>query len=221
MSSNNKNTKSGSGNLLNVIIAVVIVAFLVLAGFAIAPSIKNMTENYKASQPVEIETVEKYAKAHDLSVEDFLAEYGLTDNEQVTKDTPISNVIFSMTLDNVAKFKGITLDELKTHYGLDAAVEGTKLYSDVQMDMKAGAVVEDFNMDFASFAEQAQLPAEYTAESKWSEIVLYSQMLQAEAEASAAETTPAEGDITVTTEATTEATETAEAPATTEAPAAE
>lgn len=196
MSSNNykkKKVRTRSDNILNVIIAVVILAFLVLAGFAVAPSIQKMIANYEASKPQEVETVEKFAESQGKTADEFLAEYGLTDNENVNKDTAIDGIQFYMTLENMAKYQNTSVEELKAHYGLDDTTANDTTYSDAMANMNAGPVVEDmYGTDFETFRTQMGLPDVLTETSKWSEVTAAAQAMQEAANLAASEEPAAE-----------------------------
>ncbi len=163
---------------LNVGIGVVIAGFLVLAGFAMKPSVQSMIEKYNASKPQEVVTIEKYAKEQDKTADEFMTEYGLADKEGVTKDTPIDQAKFSMSIENYAKFTGVSLEDFRANYGLDESVTNDTTYTDAQESMRAGAVAQDMGMDFATLKEQFSLPDTITESSTWGEVVSTIQLMQ-------------------------------------------
>lgn len=215
----------------NVGIGVIVAGFLVLAGFAMKPAVEVMIQNYQAAQPQDLETVEEYAKTLDQSAEDFMNEYGLTGVEEITKDTPISQAKFYMSLENFAKFTGVTIEEFRTSHGLDdeeavAAVTNETTYLNAQQYMKAGAVAQDMGVDFATIAQDLALPeGVMTEESKWGDVLNLAQMMQQvtteEVVSSTEVEIPEDGGAPVASETTPEAQAPATDAATEETPAGE
>lgn len=196
--------KKSAGQIwTNVGIGVVVAGFLVLAGFALKPTVQTMFENYKASQPVETVTVESYAKEQGMTADEFLAEYGLTDNENVTKETAIDSAKFNMSLENFAKFSDMTVDDFRANYGLEGNEEVTNdmTYLDVVNSMKAGAVVKDMGLDFETFKTTYGMPDTVTETMTWGEVNAIAEAIYAQAaEATSAAEDTADAADTADTE---------------------
>lgn len=199
---------------LNVGIGVVIAGFLVLAGFAMKPSVQNMIDKYNASKPQEVVTIEKYAKEQDKSADDFMNEYGLAGKEGITKDTPIDQAKFSMSIENYAKFTGVSLEDFRTNYGLDESITNDTTYTDAQESMRAGAVAQDMGMDFATLKQQFGLPDTITETSTWGEVISTVELMQ-QAQQMAQENADASADPNASGEPADASDEPSEAPETT------
>ena len=101
----------------NVIAAIVVIAFLGLGYYAIKDKLPKPPE-----KPV---TVAKLAKEKDMSVEDFIAEYGL-DAEQVNKDTTETDFENMLSVANYAKYNGQTVDAWLEENGIKITDENSK-----------------------------------------------------------------------------------------------
>ena len=140
----------------NVIIVVVIIAFLGLAGYALKDNIKSILPE----KPEKEKTVEDIAKEKSLSVEDFIKEYGL-ENAEVTEKTTESELMGKFTVEGYAKYLDQTAEELKAAYGIEA-VEDNMLWQDAMQYMPMLNYAQNMGMTFDEFKEQANLPDEIT-----------------------------------------------------------
>lgn len=148
--------KKKSAWLSNTIIAVIVIAFLCLAGYALKDSIKAILPE----RPEKEQTVSDLAKERKMSVDDFLAEYGLDDGE-VTKDTTKSEVESKLTVANYAKYNDQTTEELLAEYGIENA-DDDMLWQDAYGLMPMSKYAESMGMTFEDLKEQAGLPDEVT-----------------------------------------------------------
>ena len=169
----------------NVIITVVIVVFLGLAGYALKDNIKSILPE----KPEKEKTVSDLAKDKDMSVEDFIAEFGL-ENDEVTKDTTETDLMSKFTLANYAKYMGQTTEELKAMYGLEA-IDENMLWQEATQYMPMAYYAQNMGLSFDELKEQAGLPDEITKETtlKEAEEIMAA---QAEAEQSADDTAETE-----------------------------
>ncbi len=108
----------------NVIITIIVIAFLGLGLYAIKDKLPK-----PAPKPV---TVSKLAKEQDMSVEDFLKEYGLDGDETVTADTLQEDFEGKLTVANYAKYIGKTVADLLSENGIAEGVDETMLWTDAQ-----------------------------------------------------------------------------------------
>ena len=107
-------TKKRKGSIAgNVIITIIIIAFLGLGYYAIKDKLPKPDP-----KPVTVETL---AEDKGMSVEDFIKEYGL--GEDVTKDTSEDEFLSKLTVENYAKYKGQTVEELLEENGIKGEID--------------------------------------------------------------------------------------------------
>lgn len=139
-----KKTTDKSLVIFNTIIAVIIVAVLALGGYAVIG-------NYIANKPEEpISTVEDYAKKNDMTVDEFLAKYGL-ENSEITAETDIGTACSEMTMENFAEYSESTVDEIKATYGLTDDVTADMTWKDAQGYVPVGTAVEMSGMTYEDY----------------------------------------------------------------------
>lgn len=115
-------TKKSKADIITNLVIVLVVAALIGAGaWAI----------YNQYAPQPIPTIAEYAESIGSTAEDFLKEYGLDTNTEVTEDMEISLAIEYMTLANYAKLNGMEIDEVKESMGLDDTVDENTLIKDI------------------------------------------------------------------------------------------
>lgn len=148
----------------NVIITVVILAFLGLAGYALKDNIKAILPE----KPEKEQTVADLAKARDMSVEEFISEFGL-DSEEVTKDTTESEAVNKLTVANYAKFNNQTKEELLEQYGIESA-DDDMLWQDAYGLMPMSKYAETMGITFDELKSQAGLPDEVTEKTTLAEV---------------------------------------------------
>lgn len=150
--------------IANTVIAVVVIAFLCLAGYALKDNIKAILPE----KPEKEQTVADIAKARDMSVEDFLAEYGL-DGAEVTEKTTESELMSKFTVDGYAKYNDKTTDELLEQYGIEKA-DGDMLWQDAYGLMPMSKYAQTLGMTFEDLKTQAGLPDEVTEKTTLKEV---------------------------------------------------
>jgi len=150
--------------VMNTVITVIVVVFLCLAGYALKDNIKAVLPE----RPEKEKTVSDLAKERDMSVDDFLAEYGL-DSEEVTKKTTESEIMSKLTVENYAKYEGKTADELLEEYGIESA-DKDMLWSDAYELMPMSKYAENMGMTFDDLKTQANLPDEVTEKTTLKEV---------------------------------------------------
>lgn len=114
--------------ITNTVGVLLIVAVLALGIWAVADKLSKSAgsaSQQDEEQQVSVSTVANRAEELGMTAEDFLAEYGLADNESVTADTGIQTAETMMSLENYAKYIGITYDEFLNTYGIAGVDEVT------------------------------------------------------------------------------------------------
>lgn len=150
--------------IVNTVITVVVIAFLCLAGYALKDNIKAILPE----KPEKEKTVSDLAKERDMSVEDFLTEFGL-DSAEVTKKTVESEVMSKLTVANYAKYEYQTVDELLEQYGIEEADEDM-LWQDAYNLMPISKYAESMGTTFEELKEQAGFPEEITEKTTLAEV---------------------------------------------------
>ena len=170
--------------LINCITAILIIAFLGLGGYALKDNIKAMLPE----KPEKEKTVSDIAKDKDMSVDEFIAEYGL-DGEEVTKKTTETELIEKLTVENYAKYSDMTTDELLEKYGIEG-VTGDVLWKDAYGLMPMSKYAEEvYGTTFAELKEQAGFPDEITENTRLNDANEIMTKLYAEAADTAEEET--------------------------------
>lgn len=183
-----KQTEKQKGTwVMNTVITVVVIAFLCLAGYALKDNIKAMLPE----RPEKEQTVADIAKEKDMTVEEFLTEYGL-DSEEVTEKTTESELMSKLTVANYAKYNDQTTEELLEEYGIAEADEDM-LWQDAYNLMPMSKYAENMGMTFEDLKSQAGLPEEVTEKTTLAEVQeIMSKMAEEEAEEAPAEEAPEE-----------------------------
>ena len=206
-----KNSRKSADTMLNVIITVVVVAVVALAAYAIYDKMSaNLNEKAIASGEKEA-TVEYLAEQASMSVEDYLAQYGLSDISKKATQTEMTD---AMTVDNYITYSGTTAEELKTQYNLDEAPAGDANWGDIRKAFTVKNMVGD-EESFKQFKEVYKLDDSITMDTLWTdaeakieESIKKMQEEAANATEAPATEAPVEGEATEG-----EATEATEAPA--------
>ncbi|MDO4618232.1 MAG: hypothetical protein Q4B31_01760 [Clostridia bacterium] len=122
--------KKNKGNMLaNVIITVVVLAIIGAGVFAIIKMPKTPSTNTDVTAPSTDSTLGYIATIRGTTPEELLATYGVDASFGFNQDTPINEVANKMTVENYAKFEGVTMDELKANYKF-----GDEVTSDMTME---------------------------------------------------------------------------------------
>ncbi len=126
---NFKAKKSSADIVINIVITVVIIAVLALAVVAVGNKFKP-----------EIYTVESAATEKGMTVEEFTGEYGL---ENVQADDKMEDVVGGMTLENYAKFLGMSFEDFKTQSQLPEVVTNETTFDELQAMMEELAALQE------------------------------------------------------------------------------
>lgn len=133
--------KSKAEIITNIIICVAVVAVLVLGVWAVASKYQSdaqqaqtdvNTENVSDdSAQQSIPTIEEYAQSVGMTGEEFIKEYGLDSNEEVTPSMELSMATEYMTLGNYAKMVGAEVSEIRESMGIDETFTDDSLMSEI------------------------------------------------------------------------------------------
>lgn len=167
MSKNNQQKKKSSPaeKLINAGLVIIVVAILVLAGFAVGP---KMYDGIMAMLPQpDTSVVSGMADSLGLSVDEFKAEYGLPDN--ATADTLMSDVVAELTLSNYAKLSGTDYETLVSDMGVSEKVTEDMTFGEAEELIPFGIYVggeENYNQIKQNYA----LDDSITMDTPWGEV---------------------------------------------------
>ena len=113
----NKKQATQSDKIINLVIALVVIVFVVVGVYATYGKISEGIKD-RAIESGEAEaTVAYLAKQGGQTVEDYLAQYGLSVNETVNENTTESVMVENMTIENYALYNGTTAEEMLSGLG--------------------------------------------------------------------------------------------------------
>lgn len=166
---NAKTPKDKSEIISNVIIGCIIAAFLGLGGYAVGSKIVNDRKNAPADDVQSeqtVETLKTAAEAKNMSVSDYLAEYGLPSD--LSDTTPMTDIYSQMTLENLAKVNDKTVDEFRSENFVPDDISNDTAWEDVIPKLPFKAVVGEEQI--AQFKSVYGLDDSITAETPWGEV---------------------------------------------------
>lgn len=130
MNQNGKRRATSADKMINVVIVIVVAAFIVLGVFAVKDKI-SLKPNNEETAPEQTETtVAQLADTAGMSVEDYLAQYNLTLSDTLTPDTTETEMLDMMSIENYLKYNAEqnpdaqqqTADEIINQYKLQDKV---------------------------------------------------------------------------------------------------
>ncbi len=216
MNQNGKRRTTSADKAVNVVIALIIIAFVVLGVLAIRDKIsiapKNEADDTTSTDTTQ--TVQQLADTAGMSVEDYLAQYGLTLSDELTAESSENDMINDMTIENYAKYGDMETEDLLQ--GLSENVTKDTVMKDL-MNMPAVDVLGGEDA-FNAAKEQYGLDDSVTGDMTWSEFQLTLMQAQYQAQLAAqsataddtADTDAAEADTADTAQADTSAEQSAE-----------
>lgn len=186
MNESGKKKASKADKLVNVIIAVVVIAFVAIGVYATYGKISESIEENAITSGEKEATVEYLAKQSAMSAEDYLAQYGLSLGDTISKKTTETEMLDNMTVENYAKYNGQDADEMINGTGLQDKVTKDTLWKDFLPQVPVISVLgeETFNQI------KAQLGDEVTADMPYGDF----EKLMQEKQNEAAEATEAPAD---------------------------
>lgn len=117
---NNSKKSTPADKMFMTLIVVIIAAVLGLGGYAVYGKISKNLETKAIEENNAEKTVNYLADQAGMSVDDYLAEYGLQDTEGINGKTTESAMVSKMTLENLAKYEGKELDAFIEENGVPA-----------------------------------------------------------------------------------------------------
>ena len=138
-----KKKSTSMDKLINVIIAVIIVAFVAVGAYAVYSKISSGITERKIENGEAEATVGYLAKQQDMTVEDYLAQYGLTLGSDIDENTTQSDMLDSMTLEKYAEYSGQNADDIITKAGLSEQVTKDTLWGEVRVLMPVSSYYDE------------------------------------------------------------------------------
>lgn len=188
MNEGGKRKASKADKMVNVVIAVVIIVFVAVGVYATYGKISEGIQDKAIASGEREATVEYLAKQSGMSVEDYLAQYGLSLGDTISAKTAESEMLDNMTIENYAKYNGQDADEMINGTGLQDKVTKDTLWKDFLPQVPVVSVLgeETFNQ----LKTQLGLGDEVTADMPYGDFEKL--MQEKQDEAAAAAETPAE-----------------------------
>lgn len=156
---------------MNAIIAVLIIAVLALAVVAVTPKFKAKYDEKKQEEQANLpDTISKRADEKNMSVEDFISEYGIT-GDNLSGETMMSDVIPKMTIENYAKLTDTTADDYIAQNNLPAdKVTGATTMEEADKLIPIKTVIASSGMDFETFKTTYGLGDDVTEDTAWADV---------------------------------------------------
>ncbi len=185
---NEKKKASGTDKLVNAVIAVAIAAFVCAGVYATYGKISEGIEEKAITNGEKEADVEYLAKQANMTVEDYLAQYGLTLSDTVTKDSTESDMTDNMTIENYLKYTGMeqTADQVISDAGLTDTVTKDTLWKDFMPQMPVKMVYDETT--FNQIKEQLALGDDVTMDMSYGDFEKILEQAANEAQAAAEET---------------------------------
>lgn len=164
--------------MLNLIMSVIVIAVLAVGVYATYGKLSGNIKEKAIQNGTAEATVEYLANQSGMSVDDYLAQYGLSVGDTVNKNTTESEMTDNMTIENYLKYSGRdqTADELIAEAGLQEQVTKDTLWKDYMAIVPVSSVLgeETFNQ----LKEQMGLGDEVTADMPYGEFEKIMQDMQ-------------------------------------------
>ena len=152
--------------MMNTITAVVLIAVVGLAGYAVYDKMSAKINNKAIESGEKEATVEYLANQAGQSVDDYLAQYGLSG---ISKKATQEEMTDQMTVDNYVSFAGTTIDDLKTQYHLSEAPAGDSNWGDLRKTFTVKNMIGDSEDELKQFKEIYKLDDSITLDTPWIE----------------------------------------------------
>ena len=149
--------KKKSNVLFNVIVTLVVLAVVALGVWAVYPTLNFGGEVIEDS--LETQTLGAVAKERGTTAEEIIETYQLGEYD-FNEDSDIISVTSKMTVENYAKFEGVTVDELKAQFKYTDDVTSDMTMEQAQDYMPVENIVMGTGTDYATFISAYGLTVE-------------------------------------------------------------
>lgn len=151
------------------VIGCIIAAFVGLGGYAVADKVienRKTASQQQTDGQQQIDTVKTIAESKDMSVKDFLAEYGLPSD--MAEDTAMTEAYSRMTVENLAKFNGSTVEQFRSDNFVPESITNDTTWGDTIPQLPFKAVVGEEQVE--QFKQIYGLDESITADTPWGEV---------------------------------------------------
>lgn len=168
-----KKPASGADKMITLLIVVVIIAVLGLGVYATYGKVAKNIHDNKIANGEMAETVEYAAEEAGMTVEDYLAQYGLENSSEVNGETPVDDLYGYMTFENYMTMANegsgeeLDLDAVMEDWGLTDKVTKDTQWKDVEPLIPVGSYLGEEML--AQYKEAYGLGDEVTAETTYGE----------------------------------------------------
>ena len=200
-----KKKSTPQSKMTNCIIVILIIVFASLGVIAVYPKIaENRKTNAILNGEAE-QTVEYMANNQGMSVEDFLAQYGLSTNDGITGESTETDMVNNMSIENYLSYTGETqtADELIAQVNMQDKVTKDSKWADFMNILSTAQAVDVVGGEeaFNQLKEQYGLGDDVTPSMPYADFeqALYVKQSESAAAANAAENaeaTPSTADAT-------------------------
>lgn len=200
-----KKKSTPQSKMTNCIIVILIIVFAALGVIAVYPKIaENRKTNAILNGEAE-QTVEYMANNQGMSVEDFLAQYGLSTNDGITGESTETDMVNNMSIENYLSYTGQTqtADELIAQVNMQDKVTKDSKWADFMNILSTAQAVDVVGGEeaFNQLKEQYGLGDDVTPSMPYADFeqALYAKQSESAAAANAAENaeaTPSTADAT-------------------------
>lgn len=200
-----KKKSTPQSKMTNCIIVILIIVFAALGVIAVYPKIaENRKTNAILNGEAE-QTVEYMANNQGMSVEDFLAQYGLSTNDGITGESTETDMVNNMSIENYLSYTGETqtADELIAQVNMQDKVTKDSKWTDFMNILSTAQAVDVVGGEeaFNQLKEQYGLGDDVTPSMPYADFeqALYAKQSELAAAANAAEnaeSTPSTADAT-------------------------
>lgn len=166
---------SSSDKTINIIIAVIIIAFLAAGGYAIYGKVSDNLFDKAVADGTAPQTVKTLARSAGQSVNEFLEENGITDGS-VDGNTSTEDFYNHMSVERYAAYNGQDYASFVEQNGLKDKVTETTSWADAQkliplgtyigLDAAAEGAADQFNM----FKQMYGLGEDVTLDTPWGDV---------------------------------------------------
>lgn len=158
-------SRGSADRMINVIIAVILIAVIGLAVYAVYGKIsENMTRTAIENGEAE-PTVGYLAEQSGMSVEDYLAQYGVSGLDENATQEEMTD---AMTVGNYATYAGTTVEDLQTQYGLDETPSADANWGELRKTFTVRNMMGD-EESFNQFKEVYGLDDSITLDTLWTD----------------------------------------------------
>ncbi len=166
---------SSSDRAMNVLIGIIIAAFVAVGGYAVYNKVSDNIFNKAVQDGTAPQTVKTLARQAGQSVKEFLEENGITDGS-VDGNTSTQDFYSHMTVSRYAAYNGQDFDTLVSQYGLTGKVTEDTSWSDAQKLIPLGTYIgldassDDAASQFEQFKQFYGLGDDVTMDTPWGDV---------------------------------------------------